>query len=71
MTLAFKSIQQVRDDNGLSILLLDFQQFRKLCDVELFYELLEEKKKPKEALLCMSAAVHKVQSEVFNHSLTL
>ncbi|KAI6698199.1 hypothetical protein NL676_018318 [Syzygium grande] len=51
---------QVRDDNGLSILPLDFQQFRKLCDVELFYELLEEKKKPKEALLCMSAAVHKV-----------
>ncbi|XP_056172327.1 probable DNA helicase MCM8 isoform X2 [Syzygium oleosum] len=51
---------QVRDDNGLSILPLDFQQFRKLCDVELFYELLEQKKKPKEALLCMSAAVHKV-----------
>lgn len=41
-----------------------------MCDIELFYELLEEKKKPKEALLCMSAAVHKVQGEVVNHSLT-
>ncbi|XP_030522176.1 probable DNA helicase MCM8 isoform X2 [Rhodamnia argentea] len=51
---------QVRDDSGLSILPLDFQQFQKLCDIKLFYELLEEKKKPKEALLCMSAAVHKV-----------
>lgn len=53
-------VSQVRDDNGLSILPLDFQQFRKLCGTELFYELLEEKKRPKEALLCMSAAVHKV-----------
>ncbi|XP_039164610.1 probable DNA helicase MCM8 isoform X2 [Eucalyptus grandis] len=53
-------VSQVRDDNGLSILPLDFQQFRKLCGIELFYELLEEKKRPKEALLCMGAAVHKV-----------
>lgn len=53
-------MQQVTDDNGFSVLPLDFQQFRKICTVELFYELLDEQKRPKEALLCMSAAVHKV-----------
>lgn len=37
---------------------LDFQHFKKVCDVEEFFEALEEK--PKVALLCMSAAVHKV-----------
>ncbi|XP_031397201.1 probable DNA helicase MCM8, partial [Punica granatum] len=51
---------QVKDDDGFSILPLDLLQFRKLCSIELFYELLEEQKRPKEALLCMSAAVHKV-----------
>ncbi|PKI62195.1 hypothetical protein CRG98_017568, partial [Punica granatum] len=50
---------QVKDDDGFSILPLDLLQFRKLCSIELFYELLEEQKRPKEALLCMSAAVHK------------
>lgn len=46
--------------DGISFLSLDLQQFRKVCDVEKFYGMLEEK--PKDALLCMSAAVHEVQS---------
>lgn len=37
---------------------LDFHHFKKACDIEEFYVALEEK--PKDALLCMSAAVHKV-----------
>ncbi|KAL0375116.1 UNVERIFIED_CONTAM: putative DNA helicase MCM8 [Sesamum radiatum] len=49
---------QVKEDDGLFILPLDFQQFRKVCEVEEFYAALEEK--PKDALLCMNAAVHKV-----------
>ncbi|XP_011094707.1 probable DNA helicase MCM8 [Sesamum indicum] len=51
-------IDQVKEDDGLFILPLDFQQFRKVCEVEEFYAALEEK--PKDALLCMNAAVHKV-----------
>ncbi|KAK0583797.1 hypothetical protein LWI29_003222 [Acer saccharum] len=49
---------QVKDDNGVFILPLDFQNFRKICDVEVFYATLEDK--PRIALSCMSAAVHKV-----------
>ncbi|ESR42117.1 hypothetical protein CICLE_v10013573mg [Citrus x clementina] len=49
---------QVKDDGGVLILSLDFQKFRKICDVELFFETLEEK--PRMTLSCMSAAVHKV-----------
>ncbi|KAK2647711.1 hypothetical protein Ddye_015200 [Dipteronia dyeriana] len=49
---------QVKDDNGVFILPLDFQNFRKICDVEVFYATLEDK--PRMALSCMSAAVHKV-----------
>ncbi|XP_044482160.1 probable DNA helicase MCM8 [Mangifera indica] len=49
---------QVKDDSGVFILWLDFQNFRKVCDVEAFYVALEDK--PKTALLCMSTAVHKV-----------
>ncbi|KAK4798089.1 hypothetical protein SAY86_030415 [Trapa natans] len=52
---------QVTDENGFCVLPLDFQQFRKICNVELFYELLE--KRPKEALSCLSAAVHKAKQE--------
>ncbi|KAL0338403.1 UNVERIFIED_CONTAM: putative DNA helicase MCM8 [Sesamum angustifolium] len=51
-------IDQVKEDDGLFILPLDFQQFRKVCEVEEFYAALEEK--PKDALLCMNAAVHEV-----------
>ncbi|KAH9735457.1 putative DNA helicase MCM8 [Citrus sinensis] len=49
---------QVKDDGGVLILSLDFQKFRKICDVELFFETLEEK--PRMTLSCMTAAVHKV-----------
>ncbi|KAJ0088164.1 hypothetical protein Patl1_32036 [Pistacia atlantica] len=49
---------QVKDDSGVFVLWLDFQNFRKICDVEAFYAALEDK--PKVALLCMSTAVHKV-----------
>ncbi|KAG5550000.1 hypothetical protein RHGRI_015086 [Rhododendron griersonianum] len=48
----------VKDDNEIYFLSLDFQQFRKIWELEEFYAVLEEK--PKEALLCMGAAVHKV-----------
>ncbi|POO01589.1 Mini-chromosome maintenance protein [Trema orientale] len=51
-------LSQVKDDNGIFILSIDFQRFQKDCDVREFYELLEDK--PKIALLCMSASVHKV-----------
>ncbi|XP_068318869.1 probable DNA helicase MCM8 [Pyrus communis] len=51
-------LSQVKDDGGVAVLPIDFEQFRKICDVEEFYEALEEK--PKITLLCMSAAVHKV-----------
>lgn len=54
--------EQVKDDSGVFILWLDFQNFRKVCDVEAFYVALEDK--PKTALLCMSTAVHKVQAVV-------
>ncbi|KAK9079291.1 hypothetical protein SSX86_000962 [Deinandra increscens subsp. villosa] len=49
-------ISQVKKEDILFILPLDFQHFRKVCMVEEFYDTLESK--PKEALLCMSAAVH-------------
>ena len=51
---------QIKDDAGVFILPMDFQQFRKICDIEEFYLMLEDK--PKIALLCMSAAIHKVQN---------
>ncbi|KAJ9181622.1 hypothetical protein P3X46_009734 [Hevea brasiliensis] len=49
---------QVKEENGSFFLPIDFQQFRKLCEVEEFYATLEEK--PKVALSCMGAAVHKI-----------
>lgn len=49
---------QVKEDDGVFVLSIDFQQFRNLCDVEEFYSMLEDK--PKIALLCMSVAIHKV-----------
>ncbi|XVF07964.1 hypothetical protein REPUB_Repub06bG0184700 [Reevesia pubescens] len=49
---------QVKDDFSAVSLSLDFEQFRKVCDIEEFYEKLEDK--PKLALSCMSAAVHQV-----------
>ncbi|KAJ0476592.1 putative DNA helicase [Helianthus annuus] len=51
-------ISQVKKEDTLFILPLDFQHFRKVCTLEEVYDVLE--RKPKEALICMSAAVHKV-----------
>lgn len=48
----------MQDDCGLFFLQVDIQQFRKVCGVEEFYAALEIA--PKEALLCMGAAVHMV-----------
>ncbi|TKY62184.1 DNA helicase MCM8 [Spatholobus suberectus] len=49
---------RVKNDHGNYVLSLDFQQFKQICHVKEFYEMLMEK--PKIALLCMSATVHKV-----------
>ncbi|MFS8004446.1 putative mini-chromosome maintenance protein [Helianthus anomalus] len=50
--------KKVKKEDTLFILPLDFQHFRKVCTLEEVYDALE--RKPKEALICMSAAVHKV-----------
>ncbi|KAJ8538310.1 hypothetical protein K7X08_014850 [Anisodus acutangulus] len=50
-------VSQVKEVDGTFILPLDFQQFRKLCELQEFYAILESKSK--DALLCMSAALHK------------
>ncbi|XP_059646933.1 probable DNA helicase MCM8 [Cornus florida] len=57
---------QVKDDDGLFILPLDFQQFRKMCKLEKFYATLEEK--PKVALLCMGAAIHKILFTIWDNN---
>ncbi|PNY09978.1 DNA helicase mcm8-like protein [Trifolium pratense] len=49
---------KVKNEFGNYVLSLDFQQLKNTCHVEEFYEMLMEK--PKIALLCMSAAIHKV-----------
>ncbi|XP_074575784.1 putative DNA helicase MCM8 [Curcuma longa] len=51
-------LSQVQDDCGVLSLPVDMQQFRKLCGVDEFYVILDEE--PKEAILCMGAAVHMV-----------
>ncbi|MCD9641047.1 DNA replication licensing factor mcm8 [Datura stramonium] len=51
-------VSQVKEVDGTFLLPLDFQQFRKLCELQGFYAILESKSK--DALLCMSAALHKV-----------
>lgn len=51
-------VSQVKNDYGNYVLSLDFLQLQQICHVEEFYKMLTEK--PKIALLCMSAAVHKV-----------
>ncbi|KAG6489652.1 hypothetical protein ZIOFF_050928 [Zingiber officinale] len=48
----------VQDDCGVLSLPMDLQQLRKLCGVDEFYVILDEE--PKEAILCMGAAVHMV-----------
>ncbi|CAH9091655.1 unnamed protein product [Cuscuta europaea] len=51
-------VSQVKDDDGIFFLPLDFEQFQKVCEIEKFYLTLADR--PKEALLCMSAALHMV-----------
>ncbi|KAJ4841385.1 DNA replication licensing factor mcm8 [Turnera subulata] len=51
-------VSQAKEENGVCFLPIDFQLFKKVCDVDEFYAALEEK--PKMALSCMSAAVHKM-----------
>ncbi|GMH10098.1 hypothetical protein Nepgr_011939 [Nepenthes gracilis] len=51
-------VSQVKDEDGIFSLSVDFQHLKKICDLEYLYAKLEEH--PKEALLCMGAAVHKV-----------
>lgn len=51
-------LSQVQDDCGVLSLPIDMQQFRKICGVDEFYVILNEE--PKEAILCMGAAVHMV-----------
>ncbi|ESW34715.1 hypothetical protein PHAVU_001G174700 [Phaseolus vulgaris] len=63
-------VSQVKNGYGNNTLSLDFQQFQQIYHVEEFYKMLEEK--PKIALLCMDAAVHKVLlSEWENDDLVL
>ncbi|KAM3325265.1 putative DNA helicase MCM8 isoform X1 [Capsicum chacoense] len=50
-------VSQVKEVDGTFLLQLDFQQFCKLCELQEFYAMLESKSK--DALLCMSAALHK------------
>ncbi|KAH9331563.1 hypothetical protein KI387_003671, partial [Taxus chinensis] len=46
----------VRHEDGLCSLPVDFLHFQKNCTIKDFYAALEIE--PKEALLCMAAAVH-------------
>lgn len=50
----------MKDDDGVYTLSIDFERFQKICDIQEIFAFLEDK--PKIALLCMSAALHKVQS---------
>ncbi|XP_077216174.1 minichromosome maintenance 8 isoform X2 [Tasmannia lanceolata] len=49
-------LSEVKNDDGLFFFPVDFQQLKKICEFEEFYAALEVA--PKEALLCMGAAVH-------------
>ncbi|XP_021730627.1 probable DNA helicase MCM8 [Chenopodium quinoa] len=53
-------VSQVKHEDDAFSLTLNYQEFRKICDLECFFVNLEEY--PKEALLCMGAAIHKVSS---------
>ncbi|KAF3442091.1 hypothetical protein FNV43_RR16007 [Rhamnella rubrinervis] len=50
-------LSQVKDDDGVFTLSIDFERFKKICAIEEFFVFLDDK--PKIALSCMSAAVHK------------
>ncbi|PKA63301.1 DNA replication licensing factor MCM3 like 1 [Apostasia shenzhenica] len=49
-------LSKVQDNGGLFYLPVDFLQLRKVCGIERFYVYMREA--PKDALLCMGAAVH-------------
>ncbi|KAL3531896.1 hypothetical protein ACH5RR_005417 [Cinchona calisaya] len=51
-------VSQVKICGDSCLLPLDFEEFEKICQIKELYGALEEK--PKDALLCVSAAVHKV-----------
>ncbi|CDP06703.1 unnamed protein product [Coffea canephora] len=51
-------VSQVKNDDGLCFLSLDFQLLKSICQIKELYGAMEEN--PKDALLCLSAAVHKV-----------
>ncbi|WOL04368.1 putative DNA helicase MCM8 isoform X1 [Canna indica] len=53
-------LSRVQDDCGIFFLPINMQQFQKICGANEFYTILDEA--PKEALLCMGAAVHMVLS---------
>ncbi|XP_074275428.1 putative DNA helicase MCM8 isoform X2 [Silene latifolia] len=53
-------VSQVKHVDGVFSLSLNIQEFKKICDLECFYTNLEEN--PKDALLCMGMAIHKVMS---------
>ncbi|XP_051130442.1 probable DNA helicase MCM8 isoform X2 [Andrographis paniculata] len=58
-------LDQVKEDDGFFIIPLDFQQLRKTAQIQKFYAALEDK--PKDALLCMRAALHKVYFSKEHH----
>ncbi|PSR98198.1 DNA helicase [Actinidia chinensis var. chinensis] len=60
-------VSQVKDDDDIYFLSLDFQQFRKVLELEEFYATLEET--PKQALLCMSTAVHEVLASKWGNNI--
>lgn len=62
-----KLASQVKDNDGNLFLSLDLQQFRKICNLHIFYATLQEK--PKDALLCLSAAVQMILSEKWDNTM--
>ncbi|KAL9228028.1 hypothetical protein vseg_003647 [Gypsophila vaccaria] len=51
-------VSQVKHEDGIFSLSINFEEFKKICSLEDFYSNLE--KTPKDALLCMGMAIHKV-----------
>ncbi|KAK9724046.1 hypothetical protein RND81_05G044400 [Saponaria officinalis] len=53
-------LSQVKHEDGIFSLLLNFEEFKTICNIDNLYLNLE--KTPKDALLCMGMAIHKVMS---------
>ncbi|XP_078180015.1 minichromosome maintenance 8 isoform X3 [Carex rostrata] len=49
-------LSKIEDENGAFSLPIDFERFKKICEVQDLYSSLQES--PKEALLCLGAAAH-------------